>query len=364
MIAPAPEFHRTRCVRYRYRYSECRRCLDTCTHDAIVLTDDGLVLDSGKCANCALCTTACRTAALLAGNLPRVDLLTQAIRSSPAFSFACTPSGATADATVPCLGAIDAAMLAYLGKRGIETELRGAHHCPACEHGTRGAEALAANAAGRDALEDASDGETWAALIVAESVEPPRVEDFRAGRRRLFRRLLGRGVDEVVHATTPAPLEPAVADKAIRPGPWRVPEMRELLQIVCRRANQEPCQILPHAALPVATMRLAQGCTNCEACIRACPTGALQVRESDDDWRFLFFADRCVGCGVCAEVCQPRVLRPTAMVDATPGAEPVALNILAKQRCQRCDRFFVSPAPAATCTVCADDDMAFGRIFG
>jgi energy-converting hydrogenase A subunit P len=363
VIAPAPEFHRTRCVRYRYRYSECRRCLDACAHEAIALADDGLALDAAKCANCALCTTACRTAALVPANLPRVDLLKQAIKS-PRFNFSCAPSGASADATVPCLGAIDAAMLAYLGKRGIEVELRGTLHCPACEHGVRGAEMLVANAAARDTLEDACTGEAWGALIVAETADATPANDFRAGRRQLFRRLLGKGVDETVKAIDPPPLELPVADKAIRPGPWLVPEMRELLQIVCRRAEQEAWTLPPQAALPVATMRLARGCTNCEACIRACPTGALQVRETDDDWRFLFFADRCVGCGLCAEVCQPRVVRYAETVDATPNVEPVALNILAKQRCQRCDRFFVSPAPADTCTVCADDEIAFDRIFG
>jgi ferredoxin len=364
VIAPAPEFHRTRCVRYRYRYSECRRCLDACPHQAIALTEDGLLLDSGKCAKCALCTAACRTAALVPANLPRVELLTQAIKKSPRFSFACMPSGASADATVPCLGAIDAVMLAYLGKRSIETELRGAHHCGACEHGRCGTEALATNCAARDLLEDACESETWAALIVAETTEAPPPQDFRAGRRQLFRRLVGKGIDEAAAVATLRPLELPVADKAIRPGPWLVPEMRELLQIVGRRADSESCQFPAHSALPVASIRLDPGCTNCEACIRSCPTGALQVRESDDDWRLLFFADRCVGCGVCGEVCQPRVLRSAAHVDATPGAAPIALHALTKQRCQRCDRFFVSSEPTDTCVVCADDDSAFGRIFG
>lgn len=363
MITPAPEFHRTRCVRYRYRYSECRRCLDACPQEAITLADDGLALDAAKCANCALCTTACRTAALAPANLPRVDLLKQAIKA-PRFAFACASSGESADATVPCLGAIDAAMLAYLGKRGIEIELRGAQHCQACEHGTRGAEMLAANTAARDALEDACGGETWAALIVAENVEAAPAQDFRAGRRQLFRRLLGKGVDEVARAVAAPPLELPIADKAIRPGPWHVPEMRELLQIVSQRAEQETCAVPALPALPAASLRLARGCTHCEACIRACPTGALQVRESEEDWRFLFFADRCVGCGLCAEVCQPRILRPLETVATMRGTEPIALNIMAKQRCQRCDRFFVSSAPADTCTVCADDEIAFDRIFG
>jgi ferredoxin len=358
-----PDFHSSRCVRYRFRYSECKRCVDVCPHEAIALGEEGVTLDAGKCRNCALCTSACRTAALTSGNLPRVDLLKRAIKETR-FSFACAPSGAVGDAVVPCLGAIDAAVLAYLGKRGVEIELRGAGHCRSCEHAPQGPQLLAANSAARDALEDACEGETWAALIVVDGDSASAPEDFRAGRRQLFRRLIGRGVDEAVKAVTLPPIDIPIPDKAIRPGPWHVPQMRELLEIVCRRAEHEPCLVPPQAALPLAQMRLARGCTNCEACIRACPTGALQVRESEAEWTFLFLADRCVGCGVCSEVCQPRVLRPNEeIIDATPE-EDIALNILAKQRCNRCDRFFVSPEPAQTCPICVDDDAAFGRIFG
>ena len=72
-------------------------------------------------------------------------------------------------ATRPCPASarFDVAMLAYLGKRGIEVELRGAAHCGACEHGKRGAPLLAAHIAARDALEDASEEQTWAALAVS-----------------------------------------------------------------------------------------------------------------------------------------------------------------------------------------------------
>ena len=364
MISPAPEFHRTRCVRYRYRYSECRRCLEACPHDAIALTDDGLALDAGKCANCALCTTVCRTAALVPPNLQRIDLLTQAIKRLPRTSIACTPSGAEADLPVPCLGALDAALLAYLGKRGIVTELRGSQHCPSCEHSPHGAQALASNCSGRDILEDALADETWAALVIDDSADAAPTPDFRRGRRQLFRRLLGKGVDEAAKAIRLPVLELPVVDKAIRPGPWSLPEMRELLQIVTQRADREDLAFQADTALPAASMRLGPGCTNCEACTRVCPTGALQIRESDSDWQLIFLADRCVGCGVCSEVCQPGVLRAGEIVNIGPSSARIVLNSLAKQRCQRCDRFFVSTQPAATCQVCADDEVAFSRMFG
>jgi RNA polymerase subunit RPABC4/transcription elongation factor Spt4 len=37
---------------------------------------------------------------------------------------------------------------------------------------------------------------------------------------------------------------------------------------------------------------------------------------------------------------------------------------MVKQRCNRCDRFFVSPEPQEKCKVCSDDEDAFASIYG
>ena len=363
MTVSLPEFQTARCVRYRYRYSACRRCADACPHEAIALLDEGVRLDGARCQNCALCTTACPTAALSSGNLARIDLLKRIIKLER-FSFACAPSGLSADAVVPCLGALDAAMLGYLAKRRIAVVLHGSHHCGQCAHGARGEAQLAANLEAADALEIAAGPEEWLAPTLADAPDQAVAkDDFRAGRRQLFRRLVGRSIDEVSRAATPV-LDLPVEEKAIRPGPWFVPEMRELLQIACRRKDGAPFGIAPQAALPLMDIRLKRGCTACEACFRVCPTGAMQIRENDGNWNLAFAIDRCVGCGVCLEVCQPRVLYAAELFDATPEREPAILRQLAKQRCHRCDRFFVSSEPCETCPICSDDEDAFTAIFG
>ncbi|MCZ7654017.1 MAG: hypothetical protein M5R42_06530 [Rhodocyclaceae bacterium] len=81
-----------------------------------------------RCQNCALCTAACPTAALGADNLPRLDLLRRAIKTTR-FSFACAPSGLATRRRGALPGALDATMLAYLAKRRIAVELHGSHHC-------------------------------------------------------------------------------------------------------------------------------------------------------------------------------------------------------------------------------------------
>jgi ferredoxin len=364
LTAAYPDFLQARCTRYRYRYSECRRCADACPHDAIGLSDEGAGIDGARCQNCGLCASACRTGAWNAANVPRVELLKQAIKA-PQWSFACAPSGAAADAIVPCLGALDATMLAYLGKRGIPVELRGSEHCATCAHGARGAAQMDAHLEAAAMLREAS-GETWAAVTVAAAAPErrARADGFAPGRRQLFRRLVGRAATEVLHAAEPAVVSEPVPDKAIRAARTFVTEQRELMQIIARARERGCFLVREHEALPLMKLVLADGCTSCEACFRACPTGALQVRETDTAWSLTFKLDHCVACEACLEVCKPAVLHPVPEFDVAPGAGEVALRVLNKQRCSRCDRAFVSPAPASMCGICADDEDAFAAIYG
>jgi Pyruvate/2-oxoacid:ferredoxin oxidoreductase delta subunit len=359
-----PEFRASRCVRYRFRYSECRRCADACPHDAVDLTDEGVFLDGARCRNCALCASACRTEALVPGNLPRIELLKQASRQ-PGFSFACAPSQAPGDAIVPCLGALGVAAFAYLAKRGIPVELRGTGHCAECAHGAKGAAQLELNLEALERLRDAAKPDDWAAITV-DGADRKETETVRhlSSRRQLFRRLIGRGVDEVVRSVGPQAQHP-VPEKAIRAGRPFLTAERELLQLALKNGEEgRSIALKPHAALPLMQLRLKSGCNTCEACFRACPTGALQVRESSTAWALSFEHDRCVSCGVCSEVCQPKVLYEQEEMNAAPGREPAILLAMHKQRCGRCDRSFVSARAVEVCPVCTDDEDAFSAIFG
>lgn len=360
-----PEFRNPRCTRFRFRYSECRRCADACPHEAITLSDSGAALDEVRCQNCGLCISACHTGAWASESYKPIDLLRVAIKQKE-YSMACAPSGLAADAVVPCLGAVDAATIAYLGKRRIPLTLFGSGHCGDCAHGAKGAQQLATNldAAAQLRAAGEEEGAPWLEVAVPAEGAAARPEPLHTSRRQLFRRMVGRGVDALAEGGAPPPPKTAIPDKAIRAGAYASTERRELLQIICERKDGQATTLQWHEALPLMQLTLHPGCTTCEACFRACPTGAIQIVENPGDWALTFQTDRCVACEVCLEVCQPRVLDAEAAFDARPGQPARVLLSLVKQRCNRCDRFFVSPEPQETCKVCGDDQDAFTAIFG
>lgn len=359
-----PEYRASRCTRFRYRYSACSCCADACPHEAVELNDEGIKISAAACQNCALCAAACPTEALLADNLPRIEVLKR-VAKRPEVTFACAPSEFKGDEVVPCLGALDAAMLAYLASRGIVVILAGTQHCSECVHGARGEARLGLNLEAVEVLRSNAGNDRWVDIVVPdESESGPGKAEHNPSRRHLFRRFVGRGADQLTRPVSASEARP-VPLKAIRFAAPFSTAGRELLQLLFETKREGQIPLSVHPALHVAKVGISPGCTACEACARACPTGAMQIRESATAWQLGFEFSRCVGCGVCVEVCQPHVLYfKDEMENLAKSPEPVALHALGKQRCTRCDRFFISPAPAEICPICDGDDADFTALFG
>jgi ferredoxin len=373
-VSVYPQIRAERCTRYRFRYSECQHCVEACPHEALTLSEEGVALDEAHCRNCGLCAAACPSETFLAGNLARVDLLRAAARK-PTYAFACAPSGQPGDVVVPCLGALDAAMLGWLVARGVNVALHGAGHCVDCEHAPRGEQRLALALDACDVLRAGLGDASWGVVELRETCAETATDPHHADRRQWLRRLVGRGIDAAV---LPAKVPAApVAMRAIRAAaPFRTIG-RDLLQAIAwppttqaksvQTPPVEPRRIdLPtHPGLTLGNLALAPGCIACEACARVCPTGALVVRESPHAWQLAFNPTRCVGCAVCVEACQPRVLSlvlrhgEQVFEDAqTP------LHGLPKRRCPSCDRPYVDLTGRDTCPICHSDDADFAAIFG
>ena len=357
-----PGFRAERCVRYRYVYSECNRCEKACPHEAIRLFDAGVEVLTERCQSCGLCVSACQTEALNQNGIS-VDYLLKISAGSKQVTLACSPSEVEGDVVVPCLGALHPVVLAELSRQDIAVELAGMEHCAECAHASKGPDLISSNLAAHEILCSIGDPKRYASLTLrAEETEASdKKNKLDTSRRGLFRRIFGHGVDVMSgkNEAAPAPL------KAIRAAAPFVPERKMLLNAMFADKGEEAFCLARHHAIPAEDWQVVSGCTYCEACVRVCPTGALQLLESNTGWRLAFLNDRCVACDVCGEVCKPGVLRQL-------DAEEVVVNkqkgrllaAVSKRRCARCDRVFVNESGGEICPICSGDDDDFASIFG
>lgn len=374
-----PEFRAERCVRYRYTYSECSHCADICPHQAIklggrqttqanndVIADsyDGVEVLAELCKSCGLCAVACPTEALKVNDISAEHLLKQA-GAAKQMTIGCAPSGVSADAIVPCLGALNPMVLAEFAKRGIALQLAGTAHCAVCIHAAKGPQQIAVNLEAYRLLCDVAEKiepKKWVKLDMQIVVDEPTVTPLHdSSRRDLFRRVVSHSADVMSGKLEQAP--PPL--RAIRAAAPFLPERKILLNNLYLSAGEEVVCVPRHVALPAEDWKVDRGCTYCEACVRACPTGALQLLESNTAWRLAVLNDRCVACDVCAEVCQPKVLRPANAEEVIVNKQKGRLlTAVEKKRCPRCDRVFVNEQGAEICPICSGDDDDFAEIFG
>lgn len=309
-----------------------------------------------------MCVGACQTEALHQNGIS-ADYLLKAIGSSKQTTVVCAPSEVAGDAVVPCMGALHPVVLAELSRQGIAVELAGMEHCVACAHAARGPELIRSNLAAHESLCSMGDPEKYAPLTLRarESEMSGKREKIDSSRRGLFRRIVGHGSDVLSgkFEAAPAPL------KAIRAAAPFVPERKALLNAMFADRGEAAVALPRHNAIPAEEWQVVSGCTYCEACVRVCPTGALQLLENNTGWRLAFLNDRCVACDVCAEVCQPGVLRQRdeeeVVVNKQKGR---VLAAVSKRRCARCDRVFVNEGGGNICPICSGDDDDFASIFG
>lgn len=332
-----PQINADACVHALIDQANCRACVDACPKLAWRLDETTLGLDTGVCDGCGLCVPACPTGALHI----TYPWVIRRFQERVIALFACEHSDiGTAAETLPCIHALGLRQLLLLYNAGIRHLLVTTGECANCRRG-RSADLRLRVAQLNELLHERRSApvillqrskSAWMRIYAAEEITSH-------GTRLSRRKFLGGGAA-------------MVREQLLLADPLNLPECRTF----------PPGRLLPvspatHESSWPWTPRLQENlCSGCDACLKLCPTDALQLlqKQSADLNAVVEYrveAAACTGCGICTTVCETGAVSVQSWSRST---ERIFIS-LRQRRCSACGNSYHQPRSVPQeplCPVC------------
>jgi Pyruvate/2-oxoacid:ferredoxin oxidoreductase delta subunit len=324
-VVVLPKVQADRCVHSLCETASCSHCVQACPAGAWHLNDDGLFLDTVRCDGCGLCAAACTQEAL---QIPVSALVIERAGLRMALA-ACERAVSGGGAGVlPCVHAMGLRGLARLAAQGVDAIFLCVGDCHGCSR------------AGARRVEE--DLRVLNRILRSRQL-PPLLSETVAERIWIGWRG-GHRADSAVSTERRRFLFNSVREIARLARVLPETEEREL--------PRPASAMLERRGTGLAEWRpqLDVGrCDGCDACMRLCPTDALQHETTAGVYRV--FPDACTGCRLCSDACSAQAIEPVALGEAAAYEVP-----LADSRCRACGVAFHLPVSAANgaslCPVC------------
>lgn len=285
-------FSATRCLRNEYFHNDCHICIDVCPKEAISLVRNKLTLSNDKCIECAGCIGSCPTEAYQIENFdPNEFAVAYQNQENPVVS--CKVS-------TPCLGVFDAEHLLVMALRGEMGVVCDMSHCAMCTLNESGTMETTIRAH----IEQAN--EFLQQIGVEKTITTLEIQEEQAPRRALFR----KGFEKAKEAMSDAPQQPI---KSMTTTHHALPNMTMPLKRVLLRnslkeavGTMEGTEFAESSPLFFNKQIDFNTCTNCGDCTQFCPTDALF--PTSDKQGIYFSQGKCIGCGICEDICKPNAI--------------------------------------------------------
>ena len=327
------------CVHSRSKLTGCHRCLDLCPTGAITPDGDHVRINAEVCAGCGQCAATCPTGAA-SYSLPPADVLLHKLRAMLL--------------TYREAGGSNAVVLFHDGQHGTALIDALARHGDGLPANVLPLTVNEVTQVGLEAIVAAFAYGTAGVHFLLRSKPMHDVSGLRQTIAMCDAILSGLGFSERQVSTIETD-DPDTLGKALRgmepgstvahPATFKtVGKRRDLLRFALselHRLAPVPIDViaLPEGAPLGAISVNVDGCTLCQSCVSACPTGAL--RDDPERPMLKFVEDACVQCGLCKTTCPENVITLKPQIDFRAARAPA--HIIKEEEpalCIRCNKPF------------------------
>jgi ferredoxin len=282
----------TRCLRNEYYHNDCTLCIDICPKGAFHIVRNKLTLFENECIECAGCIGSCPTEALEIESFDPNAYAAAYQHSEETPILSCK-------ITTPCLGVFDVEHFTVMALRSGKNVTCDVSHCAECVLNTNGV------------LETSIREKMERSNRFLETIQNPhRIESIEekeeeSGRRALFR----KGFEKVKESLSEGSANLISMTTAHHKLPdQKMPLKRILLKNSLKEivTGMETTQFSESSPLFFNKQISFEACTNCGDCTQFCPTDALF--PTSDKQGIYFSQGKCIGCGICEDICKPKAI--------------------------------------------------------
>lgn len=342
-------FTATRCLRNEYFHNDCRICIDMCPKGAFNIVRNKLTLFENECVECAGCIGSCPTEALEIESFDP-NGFAASYQYQKDLTLSCKVS-------TPCLGVFDVEHYAVMALRGEKSVTCDMSHCAGCvlNENTQLEKLI------RTKIDTAN--EFLEKIQSSHRIETVEEKEEQSDRRALFRKGFEKMKESVIANESEAHIAMTTAHHKLPD--MKMPLKRILLKNSLKEivGDLEMTEFGENSPLFFNKQIDFQACTNCGECTQFCPTDALF--PTSDKQGIYFSQGKCIGCGICEDICKPKAISAKEGFDLVSIAYDRAEQMVHYEMvtCHECRCPFPYKGGEPICDRCESYTKQFSNMF-